>query len=331
MRVALWKNMFNYIARRLFFIIPMMFGISLLTLVIMHFAPGDPASIRYGLNPEVSGTARARLVEIYGLNKPLLLQYFNWLKRMATLDFGRSFIDDRPVIAKIAERLPATILLNICAMSIIFSIAIPVGVACAMKQDSLYDRAMTAFVFIGYATPTFWFALILMLVFGFWLGWLPVSGMSPWYTEYFSGGQKFVDLLRHLALPVAATAFGGLAGISRYVRSSMLEVVRQDYIRTARAKGLPEKRIIWRHAFKNALLPIVTILGFSIPGLVSGSFIMETIFAWPGMGRLTYEAIMNYDYPTVMGGAVISIFLTLAGILVSDILYAVVDPRIRYK
>lgn len=257
--------MFNYIARRLFFIIPMMLGISLLTLVIMHFAPGDPASIRYGLNPEVSGTARARLVEIYGLDKPLLFQYLNWLKRMATLDFGSSFIDDRPVMAKIAERLPATILLNICAMAIIFSIAIPVGVACALKQDSLYDRAMTAFVFIGYATPTFWFALILMLVFGFWLGWLPVSGMTPWYAEYFSTGQKIVDLLRHLALPVAATAFGGLAGISRYVRSSMLEVVKQDYIRTARAKGLSEKKLSGGMLLKTPFCPSLPFLVFPYP------------------------------------------------------------------
>ncbi len=323
--------MLTYIIRRLFFIIPMILGISLLTLVIMHLAPGDPTSIRYGLNPEVSGTARARLQEIYGLDKPILLQYVNWLRRIVTFDFGRSFIDDRPVITKIAERLPATLLLNISALIVIFAIAIPMGVTSALRHNSLYDRITTVFVFIGYSTPTFWFALILMVIFGFWLGWLPVSGMNPWYTLYYSPLHKFIDLLRHLILPVTATAFGGLAAISRYTRSSMLEVIRQDYIRTARAKGLSPKKIIWRHAFKNALLPIITIIGFSIPGLISGGFIMETIFAWPGMGRLTYEAIMNYDYPTVMGGAVISIFLTLIGILISDILYAVVDPRIRYK
>lgn len=323
--------MLTYIIRRLFFIIPMILGLSLLTLVIMHLAPGDPTSIRYGLNPEVSGTARARLQEIYGLDEPILIQYVNWLRRIVTLDFGRSFIDDRPVIAKIRERLPATLLLNISALIVVFAIAIPMGVTSALRHNSLYDRITTIFVFIGYSTPAFWFALILMVIFGFWLGWLPVSGMSPWYTLYYSPLHKFMDLLRHLILPVTATAFGGLAAISRYTRSSMLEVVRQDYIRTARAKGLVPKRIIWRHAFKNALLPIITIIGLSIPGLISGSFIMETIFAWPGMGRLTYEAIMNYDYPVVMGGAVISIFLTLIGILISDILYAVADPRIRYK
>jgi peptide/nickel transport system permease protein len=322
--------MLTYIIRRLFFIIPMILGISLLTLIVMHLAPGDPTSIRYGLNPEVSGTARARLQEIYGLNQSLFVQYANWLKRIVTFDFGRSFIDDRPVMTKILERLPATLLLNISALIVVFAIALPLGVSSALRHNSLYDRIVTIFVFVGYSTPTFWFALILMLIFGFWLGWVPISGMSPWYMQYYSFLEKFIDLLRHLILPVIATAFGGLAGVSRYARSSMLEVIRQDYIRTAKAKGLPQRRIVWRHAFKNALLPIITIIGFSIPGLISGSFIFETIFAWPGMGRMTYEAIMNYDYPTVMGGVVISIFLTLIGILISDILYAVADPRIRY-
>jgi peptide/nickel transport system permease protein len=323
--------MLSYIVRRLFFIIPMILGISLLTLVVMHLAPGDPASIRYGLNPEVSGSSRAQLKEMYGLDEPLFIQYINWLKRIVTFDFGRSFIDDRPVITKVLERLPATLLLNISALLVIFAIALPLGISSALRRNSLYDRITTIFVFIGYSTPTFWFALVLMVIFGFWLGWLPISGMSPWYTQYYSPLKKFMDLLWHLILPVIATAFGGLAGISRYTRSSMLEVIKQDYIRTAKAKGLSPKRIIWRHALKNALLPIITILGFSLPGLISGSFIFETIFAWPGMGRLTYEAIMNYDYPLVMGGGVIAIFLTLLGILISDILYAVVDPRIRYE
>lgn len=323
--------MLNYILRRFLFVIPMILGISLLTLIVMHLAPGDPASIRYGLNPEVSDSARARLNEIYGLDKPVIIQYVTWVKRLLTFDFGSSFIDDRLVIEKIAERLPATLLLNISALIVIFAISLPIGVTTALRHNSLYDRIMTIFVFVGYSTPTFWFALILMLVFGFWLGWLPVSGMSPWYTQFYSPFHKFADLLRHLILPLTATAFGGLAGISRYARASMLEVIRQDYIRTAKAKGLSYKKIVWRHALKNALLPIITIIGFSLPGLISGSFIFETIFSWPGMGRMTYEAIMNYDYPTVMGGGVIAILLTLIGILISDILYAAADPRIRYK
>ena len=311
--------------------IPMLIGISILTLLIMHLAPGDPTSIRYGLNPEVSGSARAHLKEIYDLDKPLMVQYARWLKRILTLDFGRSFIDNRPVIEKIKERLPATLLLQISALLLIFTIALPVGVVSAVKQNSLFDKITTFLVFIGFAMPTFWLALLLMWFFGFQLEWFPISGMKPWYVLFLSGGERILDLLWHLVLPVATLAFTGLAGISRYARSSMLEVIRQDYIRTARAKGLPENKIVYRHALKNALLPILTILGLTLPSLISGSFIFETIFAWPGMGRLGYTAIMQYDYPTVMGVGLIATFLTLVGILISDVLYAVVDPRIRYE
>ncbi len=311
--------------------IPMLIGISILTLLIMHLAPGDPTSIRYGLNPEVSGSARAHLKEIYDLDKPLMVQYARWLKRILTLDFGRSFIDNRPVIEKIKERLPATLLLQISALLMIFTIALPVGVVSAVKQNSLFDKITTFLVFIGFAMPTFWLALLLMWFFGFQLEWFPISGMRPWYVLFLSGGERILDLLWHLVLPVATLAFTGLAGISRYARSSMLEVIRQDYIRTARAKGIPENKIVYRHALKNALLPILTILGLTLPSLISGSFIFETIFAWPGMGRLGYTAIMQYDYPTVMGVGLIATFLTLVGILISDVLYAVVDPRIRYE
>jgi len=323
--------MISYIIRRFFVIIPMLIGISLITLIIMHLAPGDPASLRYGLNPEVSQSARAKLVELYGLDKPVLEQYLMWLKRIATLDFGRSLIDDRPVMAKIAERLPATLLLNLCSLILIFGIALPIGVTAAVRYNSLFDKVTTVLVFIGFATPTFWFALVLITVFGFHLGWFPISGMRPWYAEYYTLGAGIKDLLWHLVLPVIATSLTGLAGISRYAKSSMLEAIRQDYVRTARAKGLKETRVIYRHALKNALLPIITILGFILPSLIGGSFIFETIFAWPGMGRLGYEAIMSYDYTTVMGVGVVSTFLTLLGILLSDIAYAVVDPRIRYK
>jgi len=179
--------------------------------------------------------------------------------------------------------------------------------------------------------PMFWLALILLFIFGFKLQIFPVSGMQPWYVEYLSGIGKFKDFVWHMVLPVFVTAFGGLAALSRYSRSSMIEALSQQYIVTARAKGLSEKRVVFVHALRNALLPIVTIMGLALPGLISGSFIFETIFAWPGMGRLGYQAIMNYDYPVVMGVAAISTFLTLVGIFLSDITYAVVDPRIRYE
>lgn len=323
--------MLSYIVRRLLLIIPTLIGIMLITFIIAHLAPGDPTSIKYGLNPEVSESARAKLKELYDLDKPLITQFALWMRRMAVLDFGTSFIDDRPVIQKIGERLPATLLLNILALFVIYLISIPVGISSAVKANSPYDRIVTVMLFAAYSTPGFWFALLLILLFGVHLGWLPISGMRPWYVEYYTFFASLKDLMRHLVLPVAATSLLSLAGLSRYMRSSMLETLHQDYIRTARAKGLREFRVIYRHALKNALLPIVTIASMILPGLIGGSFIMETIFGWPGMGRLGYEAIMNYDYPTVMGVVVIATFLTLLGLLIADIVYAIVDPRIRYE
>ncbi len=321
----------KYILKRLVTMIPMLFGISLIMFLIMHLAPGDPAGIRYGLNPEVSGVAREAFEEMYGLDRPVIEQYFMWLKRFLLLDFGRSLIDDRPVIEKVMAHLPATLLLQTCSVLLIFALAVPIGVISAVKRNSFFDRAATVFVFIGYAMPTFWLAMLLVFLFSFKLGWFPVSGMRPWYTQYLSLGEQIKDLVMHIALPLAATAFGGLAALSRYARSSMVEVLKENYVLTARAKGLREGRVILVHALGNALLPIVTILGLTLPVLISGSFIFETIFSWPGMGRLGYEAIMNYDYPVVMGVGVMATLLTLAGILLSDAAYVMIDPRIRFE
>ena len=319
----------RYLIKRLLLMIPMLFGISVILFVMMHFAPGDPTSLRYGLNPQVSETARANFDKIYNLDKPIAVQFALWLKRFVLLDFGKSFIDDQPVIRKIASRLPATLLLQVVSLILIFCIALPIGIISAVKRNSLFDRVMTVVVFIGYAMPTFWLALLLIIIFGFKLQWFPISGMTPWYTVYLDVFGKFKDILWHLVLPVVATAFGGLAALSRYSRSSMIEVMNENYILTARAKGLTERRVILVHALRNALLPIVTIIGLTLPGLISGSFIFETIFSWPGMGQLGYQAIMSYDYPVIMGVGVIASFLTLLGIFLSDVMYAVVDPRIR--
>lgn len=309
----------------------MLIGISFIMFAVMHLAPGDPASIRYGLNPEVSGSARANFAKMYDLDKPFAVQYGLWMKRFLSLDFGRSLIDDEPVTSKILSRLPATLLLQVVSLIVIFSIAIPIGIISAVRRNSVFDRVTTILVFIGYAMPTFWLALLLILFFGFKLEMFPVSGMSPWYAAYLDSFGKAKDLIWHLVLPVIATSFGSLAALSRYSRSSMIEVLGENYILTARAKGLSERRVIMVHALKNALLPIVTILGLTLPGLISGSFIFETIFAWPGMGRLGYEAIMSYDYPVIMGVGALATFLTLLGILLSDVLYAAVDPRIRFE
>ncbi len=323
--------MLEYIVRRLLFMIPLLLGITIITFVVVHLSPGGPADMLTGLSPKVSAEAKARLHSLYGLDKPLHVQYWLWLSRLVRFDFGRSFKDGRLVIIKILERLPATLLLNVLSLLLIFFIALPIGIISAVRQDSFFDKGMTVFVFLGFSVPAFWLALLLMVLFGVVLGWLPISGMHSVNFPYFSFWGKLWDIIKHLILPVFVSAFGGLAYLSRYSRTSMLEVLRQDYIRTARAKGLSEKKVIYRHALRNALIPIVTLLGLSLPALIGGGFIFETIFAWPGMGRLGYQAIMARDYPVIMGVGVIAALLTLLGNLIADITYAFIDPRIRYR
>jgi len=321
----------EYIVRRLLFMIPLLLGITIITFVVVQLSPGGPADMLTGLSPKIGAEAKARLRSLYGLDKPIHVQYWLWLSRIARFDFGESFKDGRRVIIKILERLPATLLLDILSLLLIFFIALPIGIMSAVRQDSFFDKGMTIFVFFGFSVPAFWLALLLMILFGVFLGWLPISGMHSVNFPYFSIWGKMWDLIKHLILPVLVTAFGGLAYLSRYSRASMLEVLRQDYIRTARAKGVPEKKVIYRHALRNALIPIVTLLGLSLPGLIGGGIIFETIFAWPGMGRLSYQAVMARDYPVIMGVGVIAAFLTLLGNLIADITYAFVDPRIRYR
>jgi peptide/nickel transport system permease protein len=282
------------------------------------------------MNPRVSAEAKERLRTMYELDKPLHQQYWSWVKKLAVLDLGKSFSSDhRPVADKILERLPITILLNILSMLLILLIAIPIGILSAVHQDSPFDKITSVFVFVGFAIPTFWLALLLMIFFGVNLSWLPISGIRSLNYEYLPAGAAFWDLIKHLILPVLLSAFGGLAGLSRYMRSNMLEVIRQDYIMTARAKGLSERVVIYKHALRNALLPVITILGLSIPGLIGGSVIFETIFAIPGMGQLFYMSVMARDYPVVMGILFIGAALTLLGNLIADVSYAVADPRIR--
>lgn len=310
--------------------VPLLVGITIVCFVVIHLAPGSPIDLQTDLNPRVSAEAKARLQSMYDLDKPIYTQYLLWVGRLATLDLGQSFsTDHRPVMDKIAERIPITIIINVLSMILIILIAIPIGVLSAVRQNSLFDKVTAVIVFIGFAVPTFWLALLLMILFGVDLGWLPISGIRSLNYEYLSPLAAAVDLLKHLILPVLLSAFGGLAGLSRYMRSNMLEVIRQDYITTARAKGLSERVVIYKHALRNALLPVITILGLSIPGLIGGSVIFETIFAIPGMGQLFYMSVMSRDYPVVMGILFIGAVLTLIGNLVADISYAVADPRIR--
>lgn len=323
--------MLTYIIRRLLGIIPLLLGITIISFIIIHLAPGKPITIEQSLNPKVSLEVRQRLEKLYGLDKPLHIQYFTWLKRLIKFDFGRSFVDNRLVLDKILERLPVTLVINILSLVLILFLAIPIGVKSAVHPNGYFDKIMTVLVFIGFSVPTFWLALLLMSLFGVQLNWLPVSGIKSLDFEYFDFWQKFIDLASHLILPVVVSSITGLAGISRYMRSSMIEALNQPYIYTARAKGLPEYKIIYKHAFRNAVLPIVTILGLSIPGLLGGSVIFESIFAIPGIGRLFYEAVLSRDYPLIMSEVVLGAILTMAGNLIADISYAYVDPRIRYK
>lgn len=322
--------MSRYIVRRLLVMIPLLFGITLLSFAVIHLAPGSPTDLQTDLNPKASVEAKERLRALYDLDKPFHVQYLLWLKRILVLDLGTSFSPDRrPVSHKIFERLPVTISINVLSMLLIFAAAIPIGVLSAVRQNSLFDKVTGVFVFIGFAMPTFWLALLLMILFGIHLGWLPISGIRSLNHEYLPLVDSWIDLAKHLVLPVLLSAFGGLAGLSRYMRSNMLEVIRQDYITTARAKGLSERAVICKHALRNALLPVITILGLSVPGLIGGSVIFETIFAIPGMGQLFYMSAMARDYPVIMGILLIGAVLTLLGNLLADISYALADPRIR--
>ena len=321
----------RYALKRLIGMLPLLLGITMISFAMMHLAPGEPAVTGQEFNPKVSSQDIERLRAYYGLDKPLYEQYWHWLKRLAVLDFGESFSNDhRPVLDKVMERLPVTLWINILAMILILSVAIPIGVISAVKQDSWLDRILTVVVFIAFAIPSFWLGLLLMMGLGVNLNWLPISGIHDYSWKQMGFWQQQWDFLKHLILPVFVSAIGGLAGMSRFMRTGMLEVIRADYITTARAMGVPEHSIRYRLALKNAILPVVTLLGLSIPGLIGGSVIVEYLFSLPGMGRLFYEAILARDYTVVMGITVMGAVLTLIGNLIADLAYAWADPRIRH-
>ena len=323
--------MLNYLIRRLLMMIPLMLGITIITFGVIHLAPGEPIDKMTDLNPKISPQAIQKFRELYNLDKPLVVQYGLWIKRIVVLDFGRSFSsDNRPVLDKISERIPITLSINIISLVIIFVLSIPIGVWSATHPYSLFDKGSTLFVFIGFSAPGFWLALLLMILFGVQLGWLPISGIRSINHELFSTWGKFIDYVRHLTMPILLSSLTSLAFLSRIARQNMLEVIRQDYIITARAKGCGDNRVMYRHALRNALLPVITIVGLSIPGLIGGSVIFETVFSIPGMGQLFFESVMSRDYPLVMGILVIGASLTLIGNLVADFSYAAVDPRIRF-
>jgi peptide/nickel transport system permease protein len=329
-----------YLLKRLLQIIPTLLGITLITFLIIQLAPGNPAMLKLQMasQGQVGDNAISQQIveqtkKLYGLDKPLPIQYLLWVKRVLTFDFGSSYKDHRKVWDKIAERLPITLQLNIISIFLVYLIAIPCGIYSATHSDSWKDRLLTLFFFVLYSLPSFWVAVLLIMLFGggdFW-DVFPVYGISSIGAETRPWVSWLLDRLWHLILPVTCLTYGGLAYLSRLTRSEMLEVIREDYIRTARAKGLRERVVIYKHAFRNALLPIVTLLAFLLPSMFGGSVIIESIFSIPGMGQLSFEAVLSRDYPVIMAIATISALLTLAGLLISDILYAALDPRIKLE
>ena len=316
--------------RKTLWMLLVLWGITVVSFVVIHLAPGSPTDLQTTLNPLAGEEARKRLETLYGIDRPLHVQYFDWLGRVVRLDFGNSMSSDaRPVLDKITERLPLTVGMNVASLLLTLVIAVPIGVLSAWKQGTLFDRLMTLAVFLGFAMPGFWLALLLMLFFGLDHQWLPLSGLVSLDYPTLSFWGKLGDLAAHLVLPVTVITVGSIAGMSRFMRSSMLEVLRQDFILTARAKGLPARLVIFRHALRNALLPVITLLGLSVPGLIGGSVIIETIFALPGLGQLFYTAVMARDYPLIMGNLVLGAVLTLLGNLLADLAYGLADPRIR--
>jgi peptide/nickel transport system permease protein len=323
--------MLIYIIKRMLLMVPILLGITVLSFGIMRLAPGGPAEAQMEFSAKASAEARERLRKLYGADQPFYKQYATWLKKFVTLDFGEAFADGRKVKDKILERLPITLTINLLSLGLVLLISIPIGIMSATRQYSLIDRFTTVFVFVGFSTPSFWLALLLIYMLGVQWGVLPISGIQSLDTTGLTLWGKLSDWAEHLILPVFVSAFGGLAGFSRYVRNNMLEVLRQDYIRTARAKGLPENKVIYKHALRNALMPVITILGLALPGIIGGSVIMETVFGIPGMGQLLYQAVFSRDYNLAMGILVPAAFLTMLGNFLADIAYAFTDPRVRLR
>ena len=305
-------------------VIPILFGITVLTFAIMHMAPGGPTALL--LDPNIPPEALERMKERMGLNDPVHIQYIKWLGSVVQGDFGTSFIHQgRPVGELIMNRLPNTLLLMGVSAFLAIIISIPFGVIAATKQYSPLDYSVTFTSFVGLATPNFWLGIVLIMIFGVQLGWLPTGGVQTLNAPF-----SIIDRMQHLILPAFVLATADMAGLTRFTRASMLEVVKQDYIRTARAKGFKGAKVIYKHGLRNGLLPVITIIGLMLPSFFGGSVIVEQVFGWPGIGKLFIDSVFQRDYPVIMALTLISATLVVLSNLVADIAYAIVDPRIEY-
>lgn len=313
----------RYVIRRTIHSIFLLLAISVIAFLLMRVAPGGP--IQFFEDPRVTAEQIAELEKKLGLHEPLPVQYGKWLWKLLHLDFGRSYVSRRPVIDMIVERLPATVLLSGTALVLGFAGGIPLGILAAVKRGSWFDSAVRVMTVAGNAIPHWWLALILILLFSTTVQIFPAGGM------YTLGRDNILDRLWHLILPATLSAMGVWLTLSQFLRSEILEVLRADYVTTARAKGLRNQVVLTRHVLRNALLPIVTMMGGSLAALISGSVLFEYVFSWPGMGRLTYEAFFKRDYPLLMATLMISSTLVIFGNLMADVFYSVVDPRVKLE
>lgn len=318
--------MAGYVARRLFQAVPILFGVAVISFSLIYLAPGDP--IDRFRTPTIRPEQLQGLIRLYGLDKPLPEQFWSWLTTYVQVwrpeAWGYSFLDGQPVLFKIADRLPATLLLGASALALTVVVAIPLGILAAVRQYSVADRLISSLATIGYAIPSFLLGLYLLFFGGVVLGWFPLFGMESFGRE----GDP-LDIGWHLVLPVTSLAVQQIAGWSRYVRAAMLEVLHQDFVRTAHAKGLPARRVTFKHALRNALIPVITLIGLTIPSLLAGAAITEAIFTWPGVGLMGVDAVAQRDYPVVLAFVMIGGIGVVLGNLLADVAYAVADPRIK--
>jgi len=317
----------RYIIRRVVQAIPILLGVTVITFLLMHAAPGDPFS---GLiSPRITGEDLERMRRVAGLDDPLHIQYFKWLWQLLQGNFGYSFTRGDPVAKLIAERMWITFTLSAMSQGIGLLIGVPFGIISALRQYSLVDNVLTVIGFAGLSMPTFFVGLLGIKVLALDLDLFPTAGVVTLGANY-PFPWNYVDVLYHLTLPALVLGFYSVAGLMRYARSSMLETLTQDYVRTARAKGLSERVVVYKHALRNSLIPVITLLGLNVPALFSGAILTETVFSMPGMGRLGYQAVVQRDYPIIKAVTLFLAFLTVVGNLLADIAYAWVDPRIRY-
>ena len=322
-----------YLARRVVYAVLTFFGITIVTFTMIHSVPGDPVTFYVGKSGP-NGVPPAVLQAIrheYHLDRPLPVQYGYWLRGVLTLDFGPSVIDHRPAMDRIMEKMPNTFLLNVLSFMLAALLGIPIGLWSASRSGHLIERSSSVVFFLLYSLPSFWVALLLMQYFAVRHNWLPLFGMTSDDYLLLSPLGRIGDRLKHLALPVLTLTYAQLAFYARFTKSALTEVIRQDFITTARAKGVSTPVVLWHHAFRNALLPLITLLGLTIPYLLSGSVIVESLFQWDGVGKLYYQSLMSRDYPTVLALTVVTAAVTLFASVLADVLYAVADPRVRVE